>query len=134
MNDEYPGKFDSSSLTADERNLLIDFFRRRKIFDSYLVINKIDKVTCPGCGYPTIKEKGGYEICKVCDWENDDQDDEDADEIYGGPNGDLSLTENRLWILKELTEKANLAGKKLSEDPENVYRALFENFYPPSLF
>jgi hypothetical protein len=28
-------------------------------------------VTCPCCGYPTIEEYGGWEICGVCFWEDD---------------------------------------------------------------
>ena len=122
MNTDYSEKFDSSHLTVEEQNLLADFFRRRKIFDSYLSSNKIDKVTCPGCRYPTLKEKGAYEICKVCNWEDDEQNDDNADEIVsGGSNGNISLTQNRLQIFKELTDEAKLAGRMLSEDPEHVY-------------
>lgn len=36
-----------------------------------------------------------YELCPVCFWEDDGQDDHDADEVRGGPNGTLSLTEAR---------------------------------------
>jgi hypothetical protein len=50
---------------------------------------------CPCCGFKTLSERGGYEICDVCFWEDDGQDDDDADEVLGGPNGDLSLTEGR---------------------------------------
>jgi hypothetical protein len=31
----------------------------------------------------------------VCFWEDDGQDDHDADEVRGGPNGTLSLTQAR---------------------------------------
>lgn len=130
----YPKNFDTLNLTAEERNLLKDFFRRREIFDLYLVDNNIQKCTCPGCGYPTLPERGAYEICKVCNWEDDGQDDENCDEIWGAPNGGISLTQNRLTTLKELTEEARKAGRTLSDDPKHVYRALFENFYPPQLY
>ncbi|MFG1697365.1 CPCC family cysteine-rich protein [Nonomuraea sp. NPDC049309] len=50
---------------------------------------------CPCCGFLTLHERGGYEICPVCFWEDDGQDDDDADEVYGGPNSDLSLTQAR---------------------------------------
>ncbi|MEV7198411.1 CPCC family cysteine-rich protein [Streptomyces griseoluteus] len=50
---------------------------------------------CPCCGYPTLAERGLYEICAVCFWEDDGQDDHDADRVRGGPNGLLSLTEAR---------------------------------------
>ena len=134
MDPHYPKKFDLSTITPEEKNLLNDFFRRRQIVDLYLRDNNIPMFTCPGCGYPTLQERGAYEICKVCNWEDDNQDDENAEEIWGGPNGDLSLTENRLSIIKELTEKADKAGKKLSEDPRHIFRAIHENFYPPDLF
>jgi hypothetical protein len=34
---------------------------------------------CPCCRYKTLEERGGYDICPVCFWEDDGQDDEDAD-------------------------------------------------------
>jgi len=49
-------------------------------------------VRCPCCGFKTNGERGSYEICAVCFWEDDGQDDHNADEVLGGPNGDLSLT------------------------------------------
>ncbi|WP_433331007.1 CPCC family cysteine-rich protein [Spirillospora sp. CA-294931] len=50
---------------------------------------------CPCCGYLTLDSRGGYEICEVCFWEDDGQDDHDADLVRGGPNGALSLTKAR---------------------------------------
>ncbi|MGX1199098.1 CPCC family cysteine-rich protein [Parvibaculum sp. MBR-TMA-1.3b-4.2] len=50
---------------------------------------------CPCCGYPTLEERGGYDICGLCNWEDDGQDDPHADEVWGGPNGGYSLTEAR---------------------------------------
>lgn len=29
------------------------------------------KFTCPCCGFKTLDERGGYDICEVCDWEDD---------------------------------------------------------------
>ena len=50
---------------------------------------------CPCCGSLTLDERGGYDICPVCFWEDDGQDDHDADVVRGGPNGKLSLTQAR---------------------------------------
>src|SRR5262245_55462925 len=50
---------------------------------------------CPCCGYKTLGERGKYEICPVCFWEDDGQDEQIADEVWGGPNGALSLTQAR---------------------------------------
>ena len=50
---------------------------------------------CPCCGYLTLGERGGFEICAVCFWEDDGQDDHDADVVRSGPNGGLSLSDAR---------------------------------------
>jgi hypothetical protein len=47
---------------------------------------------CPCCGYRTIDDRGLYDICQVCYWEDDGQDDHNADVILGSPNKSLSLT------------------------------------------
>jgi hypothetical protein len=49
---------------------------------------------CPCCGYATLPERGGYDICAICFWEDDGQDNADADNDRGGPNA-LSLTAGR---------------------------------------
>ncbi len=51
--------------------------------------------SCPCCGHATLTERERHEICNVCFWEDDGQDDESADEVWSGPNGTLSLTEAR---------------------------------------
>ena len=53
------------------------------------------RVICPCCRYPTLTVKGGYDICELCNWEDDGQDDQTADEVWGGPNGDYSLITGR---------------------------------------
>ncbi|REE61728.1 cysteine-rich CPCC protein [Streptomyces sp. 3212.3] len=50
---------------------------------------------CPCCGFITLSERGAFEICDVCYWEDDGQDEQDADEVHGGPNHDLSLRQAR---------------------------------------
>jgi hypothetical protein len=50
---------------------------------------------CPCCGFLTLWERGGDDICPVCFWEDDGQDENDADTVRGGPNHDLSLTQAR---------------------------------------
>jgi hypothetical protein len=50
---------------------------------------------CPCCGYKTLHGRGQDEICKVCFWEDDGQDEHDASDVRGGPNYDLSLTRAR---------------------------------------
>ncbi len=50
---------------------------------------------CPCCGARTLGARGASEICDLCFWEDDGQDDHNADDVRGGPNGKLSLTEAR---------------------------------------
>lgn len=51
---------------------------------------------CPCCGFKTFKERGAFEICEVCYWEDDGQDEHDVDVARGGPNGSLSLRQARM--------------------------------------
>jgi hypothetical protein len=77
---------------------------RRRWFDAHL-LSLIEMLpssaewrpahTCPCCGYLTLEERGSYEICPVCWWEDDGQDDPRADEVWGGPNGVFSLADGR---------------------------------------
>jgi hypothetical protein len=50
---------------------------------------------CPCCASLTLPTRGDDELCPVCFWEDDGQDDHDADVARGGPNGLLSLTQAR---------------------------------------
>jgi len=43
-------------------------------------------ISCPCCGCETLAERGDYDICGVCWWEDDGQDNEQASENRGGPN------------------------------------------------
>ena len=52
-------------------------------------------LACPCCRFLTLSERGGFEICEVCFWEDDGQDDSDAEIVRGGPNGYLSLEQAR---------------------------------------
>ena len=120
----YPEKFDTSNLDKDQLSFLADFTQRRKLFDTYLTEKSIALYTCPGCSYPTLTERGGYEICIVCNWEDDNQDDKETDEIWGGPNYKLSLTENRLNIGKQLAKIAEEIGGRIINEPNVVLTIL----------
>ena len=64
--------------------------------------NRVD-YTCLCCGYPTLGERGSYEIYGIRNWEDDGQDDPRADETWGGPNRDYSLAEARLYFAAHQT-------------------------------
>lgn len=50
---------------------------------------------CPCCKFLTLDARARWEICHECGWEDDGQDDLNANEVWGGPNGSESLTDAR---------------------------------------
>jgi hypothetical protein len=75
---------------------------------------------CPCCGCKTLAERTAFEICEVCYWEDDGQDDGDADEWRGGPNGSLSLTEARANYLRFGACEASMVGNVRPPRPEEL--------------
>src|ERR1700755_2046108 len=55
---------------------------------------------CPCCYSLSLEVRADWEICPICFWEDDGQDDHDADVVRGGPNGTLSLTQARANFLR----------------------------------
>jgi hypothetical protein len=78
-----------------ERTRWFKEYTRRLAEDSILAGPQDGPYACPCCGYLTLGERGGFEICAVCFWEDDGQDDHDADIVRGGPNGASSLSDAR---------------------------------------
>jgi cysteine-rich CPCC protein len=76
--------------------------RRTAWFEAYTAFQNVfapagaGPYTCPCCGHPALAERGAYEICRVCGWEDDGQDDHDSAVVRGGPNGRISLDEARI--------------------------------------
>ena len=80
------------------------YWERRRFFEVYSIGpnrqaggEQSNEVTyaCPCCGYPTLRALGEFDICSLCCWEDDGQDDVDADLVRGGPNQSFSLIEAR---------------------------------------
>lgn len=63
----------------------------------------MNRQKCPCCGFPTIVDLGIYDICELCNWEDDGQNEETLGDITGGPNGDYSLLEARKNFEDHLT-------------------------------
>lgn len=61
-------------------------------------------LVCPCCGAGLLTEKGAYEICPVCGWEDDPVQRRDPD-FAGGANR-LSLCEARKKLTEEETDEA----------------------------
>jgi hypothetical protein len=56
---------------------------------------------CPCCGAKTIAEVGEYEICDVCDWEDDPMQRENPDDALGANT--MSLNQYRAEWKKKST-------------------------------
>lgn len=117
-------QIDTMTLSPDQQ-ILNDFKKRRAFFADKLIDEKMPRrfFTCPSCGFPTLNEKGGYEICTICDWEDDGQDDPNADKSLGGPNK-ISLTESRLQIGRELNFLADSLHGHIVADPDQFFDIL----------
>ena len=80
-------------------------------------------VACPCCGRRTLDARSRYDICSVCWWEDDGQDNEDADSALGGPNSDLSLTQARVnVILHGISNPRRVDLVARREPPESFIR------------
>jgi hypothetical protein len=119
-----PISLDKNIVSFDEKYLLRQFQERREVFDKFLKENNMGMFTCPGCGYPTLGERAGYEICSVCNWEDDGQDDVEAGEVRGGPNHGLTLIQNRVMIGRVLGELAHQINGTINLDPQEVLTIL----------
>jgi Cysteine-rich CPCC len=51
---------------------------------------------CPCCKFKTLYGRGQDEICRVCFWQDDGQDEADAERVLGGPNAGLSLRQAQI--------------------------------------
>jgi hypothetical protein len=51
---------------------------------------------CPCCKFKTLRGRAADEICPICFWHDDGQDEHDADLVRGGPNHTLSLRQAQL--------------------------------------
>jgi hypothetical protein len=122
----YSDLFDSEALKAFDRQVLADFSERRERIEAFLKTQGSIRLACPSCGYPTIDGRGDFDICSVCDWEDDGQDDDDADDVRGGPNSDLSLIDSRLRIGTFLVELARKMGGTINSNPMEVLQAVRE--------
>lgn len=96
------GPHDDPSLSDEE--LII---QRTRWFEAYTSQKNVfahgpgGPYSCPCCGHLTLDERGRYDICAECGWEDDGQDDHDADVVRGGPNGRQSLEQARAAYISQ---------------------------------
>jgi hypothetical protein len=70
-------------------------FLSEKLNIDTIIGESVELEFCPCCGYRTIGERGNYDICKVCWWEDDGQDNRHSEQVMGGPNYGISLVMGR---------------------------------------
>ncbi len=105
---------------------LKNYFVRRQIFADFLD-NTIfrDKIfVCPSCGFPLLGELDAYEVCIICHWEDDEQHDDEADLVWGGANGKLSLTDSRLEFEDVYQKYLQKHHRSIIFDSEKIHEKL----------
>ena len=80
----------------------------------------LSEFRCPCCHCKTLGERVGFEICEVCFWEDDGQDDNDADIVRGGCNSSLSLTTARENYLRFGACEARMVPHVRQPRPEEL--------------
>ena len=86
---------------------------------------------CPCCRFPTLDGRCGFQICRLCWWEDEGLDDPYADQAWDGPNGGYSLAEARRNFASRLVMSAEDDGwvaKQLSPDALARKRALMRAY------
>jgi hypothetical protein len=90
----------------------------------------MNRVNCPCCGFPTLEARNEDEICRLCSWQDDGQEDPRADEVWGGPNEDYSLTEARVNFKKHLTmRRENTDTRTVHRNREETTKPLLMAAY-----
>lgn len=115
-----------------DAEILAALQERRANYDTYLQANDIQLCTCPGCGFPSLTERGEFEICIICFWEDDGQDDHADSMLSGlfaelkisGPNGKLSLVENRINIGRILESNADMIDGEIDLNTGRVLETI----------
>ena len=82
-------------------------------------------VACPCCGHATLTERGAFQLCPICFWEDDGQDNADAGVDRGGPNP-TSLSEARRNYLLHRASDPKCRGAVRAPRPEERQLRRFE--------
>lgn len=59
---------------------------------------------CPCCGSDTLGERGTYEVCETCGWEDDPIQSNDP-EYTGGANAESLRSAREQWLHKSALKK-----------------------------
>ncbi|KIG19452.1 hypothetical protein DB30_02733 [Enhygromyxa salina] len=103
---------DEAPRTAAERELLDEFTVRRAAVDDALAASNIlhSKHLCPCCGLPTLDERGDYESCVICLWEDGTN---EADPRRVSPPNYIALERARIDVAAHLRAFESARGARL---------------------
>jgi hypothetical protein len=77
--------------------------------------------SCPCCGRRTLEKLNSWDICLVCWWEDEGFDNERANEMIGGSNGYMSLTQARHAYLTCGIYDPERTDLREVQDPPEMY-------------
>lgn len=108
-----------SELAGSANQYLTKLLRESGVDGEAVTGEEPELTPCPCCGLRSLSSRGDYEICRVCWWEDDGQDNDRADTVMGGPNYQLSLTQARVNHLREgISDPGRLDLRAFQEPPE----------------
>ena len=88
------------------------------------MVDKMTTVLCPVCELYNFTSQGNYDICPICDWENDEVQINNYD--YGGGANELSVNEFKvLYQLRNMNEKAD-ALRVIIDNHESIRESIFQ--------
>ncbi len=89
-------------------------------------LREVARFVCDCCGYRTLLSKGSYEICDVCDWEDDEVAGRAGVDTFSGPNN-MTLREGRANFAQHGASDLRARGRVRDPKPEETVRPLVRN-------
>lgn len=97
-----------------------EIIEMKKLILNYLQENKINLFSCPCCWFPTLYKRNVYDICCICWWEDDGQDEHNKHDVLGWPNWTLSLYQAQKIIFSKINYKKILISFQEWYNIENL--------------
>jgi hypothetical protein len=116
-----PPVFDTLKLSGNDKEVIREIIDRRVVFEKFITDNNIERNVCPCCGFPSLVQRYTGEICILCNWADDGQDDATANEMREF-HGDISLTQGRMKTGKWIKHMEDSLKGKLLNDPDALVK------------
>jgi hypothetical protein len=98
----------------------------RDIFSKFLKEKWIELELCPCCWFPTLYQRAVYDICCICWWEDDWQDEYNKYDILGWPNWDLSLYQAQSNIIQQINYEKLLSLFQIDYNLEELINKIVQ--------